>query len=199
MIREGESADFGRILDEERERLRRERGEPELPTPTPEQEAERAAWVEEMNAAAAEALEDADGEHWKGDFDQHPLVSLCCDLGIRLHREIKEGGWLDEHAPEEHPLRMATFGVQAAGAKLAGALGIYAEDEWPPDPLFAGDTLVRLKKARSFLRDALAGLDSADEQRLSSAPWRDAARAAIEDILSQVQHLIQEVRDVLGS
>lgn len=197
LAREGGMADFDRIFDEERERLRRERGEPEPPELTSEEEAERIAWIEEMNAIASEALEDPDGDHWKEDLEPHPLVTSCSDLGIRMSQEVKEGGWLDERASEEHPLRMAIFGVQSAAAKLAGALGIYRDDEWPPDALFAGDTLVRLKKARAYLRDAIAGLDGADEEHLATASWRTAARNEIENILSQVQHLIGEVRGVL--
>jgi hypothetical protein len=197
LTRKGGIADFDRIFEEERERLRRERGEPEPRELSPEEEAERIAWIEEMNAIASEALEDADGDHWKEDSEPHPLVGSCSDLGVRIHQEVKGNGWLDEYALEEHPLRIALFGVQSAAAKLAGALGIYRDDEWPPAPLFAGDTLVRLKKARGYLRDAIAGLDAADDENLATAPWRAIAHKEIEDILSQVQHLIGEVRDVL--
>ena len=67
--REGhEEGKFEQILDEERARLRRERGEPEEPEPPPEQEAERAAWIEEMNAIAEvrEVLKRAsDGDEWQ--------------------------------------------------------------------------------------------------------------------------------------
>jgi len=199
MEREGEDADFERILDEERERLRRERGEPEPEPLTPEEEAERAEWIEEMNAAANEALEETAADDWLADdrSERHPLVSACSDLGVRLHREIEAAGWVDEHASEEHPLSMVEYGVMFAGAKLAGALSTRGEDEWPPDPLFAGDALVRLKKAREHLRDAMAGLGGADEQGLATEPWRKAARREIEDLLVQVQRLIEEVRDVL--
>ncbi|MBU1693513.1 MAG: hypothetical protein KKC51_06070, partial [Verrucomicrobia bacterium] len=89
-------------------------------------------------------------------------------------------------------------GVQFAGAKLAGALSACGRDgEWPPDPLFAGDTLVRLKKARAYLRDALAGLDAADEQRLAESDWRARTRREITAILGQVDRLIEEVRSSL--
>jgi hypothetical protein len=92
---------------------------------------------------------------------------------------------------------MVEYGVMFAGAKLAGALGIHDENEWPPDPLFAGDSLVRLKKAREHLRDAMADLAGADEQGLATEPWRKTARREIEDLLVQLQRLIEEVRDVL--
>ena len=55
-----------------------------------------------------------------------------------------------------------------ASAKLAGALNRGScDEEWPPPPIFAGDTLVRLKKARGFLRDALAAL--ANENLVSAS------------------------------
>jgi hypothetical protein len=63
--------------------------------------------------------------------------------------------------------------------------------------LIACDTLVRLKKARGYLRDAIAGLDSADEDQLATPAWRADTRREIAEILGKVQHLIAEVRQVL--
>ncbi|HMO52362.1 MAG TPA: hypothetical protein PKE26_11525 [Kiritimatiellia bacterium] len=184
---------FERIWREEREKLRIEMGEPAPEPLTPEQEAERAAWIEEMNEAAREALEDPD---MMEELDRkHPLAEQCFELGIRLFHEIKDHQWVEANAPQEHPLHEIEAGVQIAGAKLAGALnGIAREREWPPDPMFAGDTLVRLKKARRHLKDALAGLDAADEQRLADSAWRSQTRRDIEHILSAVQQAIDDVR-----
>lgn len=195
--REGRAeADFERIMDEERSRLRRERGEPEPEPLTPEEEAERSAWVEEMNAAAEEALEEMKGE--PVDLPDHPLVELCSELGVRLHHDAKNNRWIPEGASPEHPFYEIEHGVQFASAKLAGALNRSSrEQEWPPDPLFAGDTLVRLKKARRYLKDALAGLDAADEQRLADMEWRSRTRREIGAILARVEQLIREVRSAL--
>lgn len=193
---------FDEILHEERARLRRERGEPEEPELTPEQQAERAAWIEEMNAITAEAMAEAEADKWKGDprdRQHHPLVQRCSDFAVRLHKQIEQAGWLPEaEAHREHPLVEIVDGAMIASAKLGGALGIYEEDdEWPPEPLFAGDTLVRLKKARAALRDLLGGLESADEQGLGTAPWRTATRDEALAIRAEVEELIAEVRDVL--
>lgn len=190
---------FDRILTEERERLRRERGEPEEPPPTPEQEAEHAAWIEEMNAVAEEALAEAEAEKWKRATPKRrpPLVARCSDLSVRLVREVDKGGWLPEDAQGEHPLVEIVSSTQAAAAKLAGALGMDSDREWPPRALFAGNALVRLKKARDYLRDALLGLDSADEENLASTGWRIEIRREIGEILGAVQEHIHEVRQVL--
>jgi hypothetical protein len=64
--------------------------------------------------------------------------------------------------------------------------------------LFAGNTLVRLKKARRYLRDAIRGLDSADEENLATPAWRTRVRAEVMPILTAVQELIQEVREILA-
>ena len=197
--REGrEESDFERIFDEEKERLRKERGEPEPEPLTPEQEAERETWIEEMNAVAEEALEEMEAGGGFDEWGNHPLVETCSDLASRLYHDVKDHAWVPESASHEHPLNEIVDGVQIASAKLAGALnGSVRDEEWPPDPLFAGDTLVRLKKARRYLRDALAGLDAADEQRLAEPEWRSQARIEVNAILAHVEALINEVRATL--
>jgi hypothetical protein len=125
------------------------------------------------------------------------LVERASELGIRLHKQVDD--LLPANPPREHPLIEIVSGMHLASAKLAGALGSEEDEEdWPPDPLFAGDTLVRLKKARAALQDALRGLDSADEENLGTSEWRDGARRGIDAILSEVQRLIREVREVLA-
>ena len=163
-------ADFETIRDEERARLRRERGEPE-PELTPEDSAEQRDRIEEMNDAASDALAEAEGESWKGGEERprHPLVTRCTDLAVRLHRECKT--WIHEGASGEHPLAEIVSGVSIAAGKLAGALTSH-DFEWPPEALVAGNVLVRLKKAREHLRDALSGLDSADHENLATPEWR---------------------------
>jgi hypothetical protein len=98
----------------------------------------------------------------------HPLQKAAHELTVRLHHEIKDNQWLKESDPQEHPLREIGTGTMIASAKMAGALNRFEDepDDWPPDELSAGDILVRLKKAREALKDALAGLDAADEQQL---------------------------------
>ncbi len=203
MQREGLAAEeLERVMDEERARLRRERGEPEPEPLTPEQEAKRDEWITEANAAANEALAETESEEWKGgdgfdEDDEHPLLVRIGELRHRLMDEVEERGWLTVDDPREHPLRELVEGVMIASGKLAGALGSKGEDEWPPEKIFAGSVLVRLKKARGHLRDALAGLDAVDEQGLAEAGWRAEVRAETRGVLEEVERLVVEVRAVL--
>ena len=193
------SGAFERVLAEERERLRRELGEPDPEPLTPEQEAEQARWIEAMNAAADEALEElANHPDALEEDEDHPTQKACFDLSLRLHREIKNAGWLDDHSPREHPLHELVCSLQIASAKLAGALnGTTRRGEWPPDPLFAGDTLVRLKKARHELRNARTNLRAAHEDALATRPWLTTAEHEVAAILKEVENLIAEVRSSL--
>jgi hypothetical protein len=185
---------YERIMEEETERLRKESGEPDPEPLTPEQEAERDAWVEEMNRIFEEAM--ASDEPLPEPKD-HPVQVLCRDLGLAIFHAIKDNGWCGEGAPPEHPLHEVEAGVHIASAKLAGALGSWGDEErWPPDPLFAGDKLVRLKKARRHLRDALDGMEAAEEQNLATPEWRITTRHEINTILQHVEKLIEEVRQV---
>lgn len=195
MEREGHG-DFEKIMQEERERMRRERGEPE-PVITPEQEAERAKWIEEMNAICEQAVIEAEADKWKDEEpERHPLIERTLDFAVRIHKEARE--WLPEDCSAEHPLIHLMNGLTTASAKLGGALGMVDEDEWPPDALFAGNVLVRLKKARGYLHDALAGLDSADQENLANPGWRAFVRQETQEILGEVEILIAEVREVLA-
>lgn len=205
MEREGlQPEDLERVLDEERARLRRERGKPDLPPRTPEEEAEQAAWIEEMNAEAAAAMAEREAEKWKDadgapeDARWHPLVERGNFIAGTIRHACKERGWLTDDDAREHPLRELANGVMIATAKLAGALGSEDDEEdWPPGPLLAASVLVRLKKARAHLRDALAGLDAADEQSLAEPAWRAEMRQAVDAMLVDVEVLINDVRTVL--
>ena len=155
-----------------------------------------------MNAAAEAALRDGESDRWKtegyADDRWHPLVQRCHALTLRVRADVRARGWLGDREGPEHPLRMVLNGVMIAGGKLAGALGRVCDaSDWPPDALFAGSALTRLKKAREHLRDALAGLDAADEQALADAEWRGEVRGETTEILDEVINLIGEVRAVL--
>ncbi len=190
--------DFDRVYEEERNRLMRERGEKD-PKLTPEEAEERRLWIEEMNEIANLALTDLEAEKWKGENqfeeERHPLVKECCDLAIELYRDVQNAGWVAEDAQDEHPLREIVNSVSSASAKLAGALGM--ADEWPPERLIAGNVIVRLKKARAHLGDALAGLDSAEDEALATPQWRHRTRFKVIDVLAQAENLLREAREIL--
>ncbi len=196
--REGlDEADYESIYEEERARLQKETGYPPEPADDDETEEERQAWIDEMNAIAAEALVEMESEAWKERPEPRrpELLDRAMDLGIQLHADIE--AWISEDSPAEHPLREIAWGVQFASVKIGGALGHDADEPWPPDPLMAGDSLVRLKKSRDCLRDALRAMDCADEESLATPEWRITSRRAIADILGEVQLLIVQLREVL--
>jgi hypothetical protein len=196
MEREGDAADYAKIVAEEVARARRERNEPE---PTPEQEAERAEWIEGMNAAAAEALELEKSESWKpaahdaGDIadDNHPLSARAFELSIRVMRDPRERGWLPDDAVREHPVAELAAGIAKAGAKLAGALD---RDDWPPPLEFCALVLVRLKRAAGYLEDALLAAQSCREESLTEPAWLDAVTHEATAIAAETNLLIDELR-----
>jgi len=190
-------ADFDEVWEEEREKLRIERNEPAPEPLTPEQEAEHAAWIEELNRIWEEAEQEAI-DHPKPPPPAHPLVEECSALRLQIYQELRGQRWIDEHSGGEHPLRRLREHVQIASAKLAGALhSIGSEEEWPPDRLYAGNTLVRLKKARAELAGALQALEAAGELELATPAWRDAIRPRVQKVMDEVLRLIDEVREVL--
>ncbi len=192
MEAEGDSADYALIMEEERARLRAELGEPEPEPLTPEEEAERDRWIEEMNAASR-GLDESDP--WE--LYEHPLVTSTTDFGERLWRDLIEGSGIGEGDSPEHPLLEIANGVMFAGVKLSGALDRTPDESWPPDSLFAGDILVRLKKARAHLHDALAGLRSAENDDLLRGVRLDGIEREVRGFLEAVEVLINEVRRVL--
>ncbi len=184
---------YERIYEEEREKLRIEWGEPEPEPPTPEQVEERNRMIEEMNEAAEEALIEFENGEWEEPLP-HPLADECSDLGFKISQDLRDSGWLSPDCLTEHPLHELAFGVQIAAAKLAGGLNPL-DEEWPPPGYAVGHLLVQLKKAREHLRDALRGLDAADEENIAVPAWREMIRNEIDDILLDVIQLIDEVRN----
>jgi hypothetical protein len=189
--REGDDADLGKIIAEELERRRQERGEKPL---TPEQEAKRSEWVDEMNRAAEEAIENSDDEAEPALRKKHPLAEQAFELSLRLHREPEERRWIPDDASEEHPLVEMINAASCAGAKLAGALN---SGDWPPEIEFCATKIVRLKRARGYIDDALAAITDCLEQKLAEAGWLEAARDELTGLGTACDDLIAELRTKL--
>lgn len=181
---------YTRIMDEERERMRIELGEPKENLFGPEEEAQYQQWVDDFNASLNDEWEEMDAEDLDEEDLFHPLVSECHELGFRIRHDVRDGNWMDPRASMEHPLKELIDGVLFAGAKLAGAFSM-CEEDWPPEELVAGEVIVFLKKAREYLRDALAGLHGADQEYLGTAAWRNAVRDEVMSILDAVTTHIQ--------
>ena len=191
MAGEGEDADLGKILDEELERRARERGEKPL---TPDEEARRAEWIEEMNRAAADAVENPDPELEAELESKHPLAEQALKLTLRVMNEPEEHGWIGSDADEDHPLVDLASASSNACAKLAGALNGYT---WPqPVDLCAG-TIVRLKRARRYLDEARLAADACVQRKLTDAAWIADVQRELSTMAHECDALINELRTKL--
>jgi hypothetical protein len=186
LAREGEGADYEKIMHEEIERLRAERGDPE---PTPEQLERNAGWIDEINQAGREAANDP--ELAKQQARKHPLAERAFELSLRLGRAEKKNKWLPDDATEEHPVAELVGGVMKAGAKLAGALD---GENWPPDVDSCAGIIVRLKRARGYLDDALRAAESCREQKLTETAWLAEVRHEAVDLARETDAIITELR-----
>ena len=186
--REGKDADYEKILEEEIERLHREEGRPEL-TPGPLERNEE--WIEEMNRAAEEALANPDPEVEKELAFKHPLVERATALSIQMHGTAKEEDWLSENDSQEHPVAELLSATMIAGPKLAGALnGKY----WPPGVESCAHSIVRLKRARGYLDDALRAADSCREEKLIPSTRLDPWVNELDGLVAETDTLIAELR-----
>lgn len=193
LAREGDDADYEKILEEEIDRMRRERGEPE---PTEEDLARNAEWIEEMNRAGEEALENPDTELEAELEYKHPLAERASDLSVQLMRDSEEQDWVPEDASNEHPLAELLGGVMCAAGKLAGALnGSY----WPPSVDECAGVIVRLKKARGYLDDALSAAESCREEKLLAPEKLGPIVVEVAEIACKADELIAELRAKLAS
>ena len=191
LTREGDKADYEKILEEEIERMREEHGEPE---PTPEQLARNAEWIEEANRAAEEALQNPDPEIEAEMSIRHPLVERATEFSLQLRGTAKQEGWLPENATQEHPVAELLDATMIAGAKLAGALNGRA---WPPPVDFCAGIIVRLKRARVYLDDALRATESCQEGKLISPQHLGPIVVDLIDLAHDADEIIAELRKQL--
>lgn len=186
--REGPDADYDKILKEELERRARERGEPPL---TPEEEAKRAAWIEEMNRISDDAVANPD-PGLRAELElKHPLAERALLLAGRVMDEPEARGWVPDDATLEHPVVDLGNQVMSASAKLAGALNGCT---WPPGLDTCGNTIVRLKRARGYLSDALLAAEVCDQQRLVEGGWLVELQRELNTIGRACDELIGELR-----
>lgn len=186
--REGEGADYEQILEEEIERLHRDEGRPQ---PTPEQLERNAEWIDEMNRAAEEALSNPDPEAEKELEFEHPLVTRVTEFSLQLRATAKAEAWRPVDAGNEHPVSELLDATMIAGPKLAGALnGRY----WPPEVDFCAHTIVRLKRARGYLEDAMRAGESCHEEKLILPVHLGPILAELVDFIHDTDELIAELR-----
>ncbi len=185
---EGRAADFEKILDEERERQRIEFGEP---PPPPDLETEGPS-LAELSAAADEAWRLNPDPDLEARLDRtHPLVETSHDLWERLHYLANEHGWVPADAQEEHPVVAMITSTMCVGPKLAGALN---GDSWPPELEFCASAIVRLKRARGYLDDALLAAESCQEDDLIPLIHLGPLTVDLVDLAHEIDLLIAELR-----
>ncbi len=186
--KEGTGADYEKILREEIERQHRERGEAE---PTTEQLARNTEWIEEMNQAAEEELKNPDPELAAEQKTKHPVAQRAYELTLQLTGESEASDWVPDNTSDEHPAADLINAVMKAGAKLAGALN---GEQWPPGVQFCASVIVRLKRARVYLDDALRATESCQEQKLISPQHLGPIVVELVDLAHDTDELIAELR-----
>lgn len=190
IAREGEAANYGKILEEEIIRLQRELGET---PPTPEQLARNAEYIEELNRVAANNQNDP--EAFALERCKHPLAERAFRLTFALSQKAEEFAWIPAGAGEEHPVAELVGSVMKASAKLASALH---GERWPPPLDSCGSIIVRLKRARVHLDDALRAMETCQEDKL--IPLTHLGRLLVEvvDLAHDADEIIAELRELLS-
>lgn len=191
MQREGEGADYEKIMEEEIERLHRELGEPE---PTPGDLERNAVWMEEMNRAAEEAMRNPDPELEAELAIEHPLAERAFELSGQIHQLVDDEGLLPDDASEEHPVAELDFSVMKAAVKLGGALN---GQSWPPPVDLCAGIIVRLKRARVYLDDALRATGSCNEEELVKPQHLGPIVVDLIDLAHDADELIAGLREQL--
>jgi hypothetical protein len=187
--REGKDADYEKILEEE---MQRGRGELET---TPEELARKAEWIEKMNRAGEEALADPGPEIEAELKYRHPLVEKVMELSLQMRATAEAEVWLPEDALPEHPVAELLNATMIAGPKMAGALnGRY----WPPEIEFCAYAIVRLKRARGYIDDALRAAESCQEEKLIQPAHLEPIVVELIDLGQNIDELITELRAKLG-
>jgi hypothetical protein len=79
----------------------------------------------------------------------------------------------------------------SAGAKFAGALN---GEAWPPTADDCAGKIVRLKRARGYLDDALLAVESCAEQELVDAAWLAGVQRELNQLAQAGDELIAELR-----
>lgn len=183
--------------DEAEEKIAQEMGwRKEL---SPEEAEQKRQWLEEMNAAAQEALDEPEPEpdpHREGidwirtaDGDlRHPLQHRCFESAMRFWHAVEK---LGETKFEDEAIGEFTLEWQTTGVKLAGALGNIARDGGVRDAAF---TVAYLKRALDHLHKSQAGLEAVAKREALPAKLITGARQELFEIREGILKLMDELR-----
>jgi hypothetical protein len=164
-----------------------------------EDAAQREQWIEEMNRACEEALDEPEPEpdpHREGidwirtdDGDlRHPLQHACFESAMKLWQEVKLLG-LDAHPDRDLTDLVSEF--QIASAKLAGALGDVARGSPFHEAAF---TVACLKRALNHLHKAQCGLEAVVSKNLLPHDLVTETRRQLFEIREGILELMDRFR-----
>jgi hypothetical protein len=196
---------YGELLDkygpsaEAHEQIAKEMGWSEKLSP--EEEQARQEWIEELNRAAEEALNEPEPEpdparegiDWMRDQHgqiHHPLQHRCSESALKYWKKTDKLGLKNSNDPD---LGRFIGEWLTTGAKLAGALNGIAQDRCPPEAAF---TVACLKRALNHLHQSQAGLEALAQRKKKLLPERlvGAARRELFEIRAGILKLMAEFR-----
>jgi hypothetical protein len=193
----GELLDKYGDSDEAEEKIAHEMGwDREL---TDEEEAGREQWIEEMNRACEEAVNEPEPEpdphregiDWIRSADgglRHPLQHVCFESAMKLWHEVKALG-LEENPDRDLADLVSEF--QIASAKLAGALSGIARGQGLHEGAF---TVAYLKRALSHLHKAQGGLEAVAPKNLLPNELVTQTRSQLFEIREGILELMERFR-----
>jgi len=161
-------------------------------------------WIEEMNRACEEALNEPEPEpdphregiDWirtEGGDLRHPLQHRCFEKAIEVSHRVKELG-LEKHSDTD--LADFVFEFQTTSVKLAGALSGIARGEDCQDAAF---TVAYLKRALNHLHKAQAGLEAVSPKNLLPNDLIAESRQELLEIREAILQLMDNFRGRAGT
>ncbi len=126
---------------------------------------------------------------------KHPLAERAFELSLDLSLSADELAWIPEDAGEEHPVAELVGSVMKASAKMAGALN---GERWPPPLDSCASIIVRLKRARVYLDDALRAMESCQEDKLIPLTHLGRLLVDVVDLAHDADEIIEELRERLN-
>lgn len=166
---------------------------------TEEETARQQQWIEEMNAACEQALDEPEPEpdpsregiDWvrtESGRVAHPLQHRAFEASIKFRKAIAA---LGVDTQQDADLESFVFEFQITGAKLAGALGSIARGMALPEPAF---TVACLKRALAHLQKCQASLETAAPRKLLPQKLVSEARKELFEIREEILDLMRVYR-----
>lgn len=120
-----------------------------------EEKKRRHEWIEMMNAAAEEGLEDMETE----EKEEHPLISLAHEFIHQVYQDMEEAGISDERGKAaDHPLERFMVNIMQITGKLSGALGGISTRKMDSLGVHKGYILAITKRCLNWSNEALSAL-----------------------------------------